>query len=62
MTKKDFQQLANFCVGIVNDVAPVELINQMCQFCYENNPRFDSARFKEWIQRKVDGESTVGLG
>lgn len=66
MTKKDFKQFADALAeikgGIIQDETRENMIKQLCPIFKSNNYRFDEARFREWIDRKVNGESTKGLG
>ena len=38
------------------------LIVWICPVLKANNYRFDEDRFREWIDRRIKGESTKGLG
>ena len=62
MTKKDFKQLANMLACISDENERDKIVNMACEFCFRNNCRFDSDRFREWIRRIVAGESLKGLG
>lgn len=69
LTKKDYQELAN----LIADQFPYtgyeeenkrreEFIQGILPFCRSQNSLFDETRFREWINRRLNGESTKGLG
>lgn len=61
MTKKDFKQFADALAEYADEARREHLIERFCLIFKANNPRFDESRFREWIRRKVAGESTKGL-
>ncbi len=62
MTKKDFQLIANTLAKIEDEPTRKYMSNRFRTILWECNPRFDGDRFEEWITRKANGISTVGLG
>ena len=62
MTKKDFKQFADAFARIEDSKEREDLIRNCIPIFHSNNPRFDEVRFQEWIDRRVKGESTKGLG
>ena len=59
MTKKDFKELANLLATEFDENS--WFVGLVEKFCYENNPRFDESKFREWIRRVRAGESLKGL-
>ena len=62
MTKKDFKQFADAFADIENAEERENVIKRLIPIFQSNNFRFDEGRFREWIDRRVQGESTKGLG
>jgi len=62
LTKKDFKQFADAFANIEDKKTRNQIINECIPIFRMNNSRFDKTRFLEWIDRKVKGESTKGLG
>lgn len=62
MTKKDFKQFADAFASIQNEKERQDIINKCIPIFHSNNFRFDEGRFREWINRRVKGESIKGLG
>lgn len=61
MTKKDFKQFADAIAEIKNEDERNKLIERLNPVFRDNNCRFDEQRFREWINRRVQGISTKGL-
>jgi len=62
MTKKDFKELATM-IGESKAQGDYEgLIEDLIRFCHGQNGRFDECRFRDWVDRIANNESTVGLG
>ena len=62
MTKKDFKQFADAFARVEDKEERENLIRNCIPIFHANNSRFDEVRFQEWIDRRVKGESTKGLG
>jgi len=62
MTKRDFQQFADAFATIKDNKERENIINICCPIFKGNNFRFDESKFKEWIDRRIEGKSTKGLG
>jgi hypothetical protein len=62
MTKKDFQVVADAGAAIEDDDARELIMDELGHSFRKINPRFDEDRFREWIERRVNGQSTKGLG
>ena len=62
MTKKDFKVFADGLGFITNEEDREKLINFLIPYFGQINNRFDESRFREWINRRIKGESTKGLG
>ena len=62
MTKNDFKQFADAIAKISNEEERNKLIKRLSPIFRVNNSRFDEQRFREWINRRVQGISTKGLG
>ena len=62
MTKKTYKVIATE-LGILEVCENTEaVIRMLCNLFKSDNARFDEDRFREWIRRIRNGESTVGLG
>ena len=62
LTKKDFKELATMCGNIDNELDRSKVIDFCLTFCERQNSMFDRGRFREWVRRVANDESTVGLG
>ena len=62
MTKKDFKQFADAFADIENAEERENVIKKCIPIFHSNNNLFDEGRFREWIDRRVKGESIKGLG
>ena len=62
MTKKDFQMFADSFADIKN-AEEREIVIMRCIYIFSTiNPKFSEKRFREWINRRIKGESVKGLG
>ena len=62
LSKKDFQALADMTATIEDDQDRERFMKRIIPFCRGQNALFDEWRFREWIKRRINGESTKGLG
>lgn len=65
LTKKDFKELATM-IGELDENIEVSDLRfaikmKISDFCKRQNPRFDSSRFEEWINRVRLGQDLKGL-
>lgn len=62
MTKKHYKEFANALAQIQNENEREKITDFLIPVFTNDNYRFDEGRFREWIRRVVNGESTKGLG
>lgn len=54
--------MADRIANINNEKDRKVFIENIIPFCYMLNKRFDENKFREWIERRIKGKSTKGLG
>jgi len=62
MTKKHYKEFADAIAEIRDETEREKVIDLLSPVFRADNWRFERSRFEEWIRRKVNGESTKGLG
>lgn len=52
MTKRQFIALADTLLA-VNEYLTREVLDALCQFCLEQNPKFDEKKFREYLAERM---------
>jgi len=62
ITKKTYKVIATELGEMPIEENTEEVIKMLCSLFKADNARFDESRFREWVRRIRNNESTVGLG
>jgi len=54
LTRKDFVVLAEMCGSIVSDSDREVVKDFLIRFCKQHNERFDTEKFRDWIDKVRD--------